>query len=93
MSGDLPRARELLGRASRRSRRDLRRAGERRAWFHARLGELAFEGGDANAALQEEQTALARFPDDLIALTDAARFSAAAGAWSDARGTPNTPCG
>ena len=58
---------------------------ERRAWFHARLGELAFAAGDTAAALQEEKTALERFPDDLIALTDAARFSAAAGAWNDAR--------
>ncbi len=86
LNGDLPRARELLGRASRRLDAIYGVPNERRAWFHARLGELAFEAGDTTAAMQEEQTALARFPDDLIALTDAARFSAAAGAWSDVRG-------
>lgn len=86
LSGDLPRARELLGRAARRLDAVYGAPNERRAWFHARLGELAFDAGDTAAALQEEKSALERFPDDLIALTDAARFSAAAGAWNDVRG-------
>ncbi len=86
LRGDLPRARELLGRASRRLDAIYGVPNERRAWFHARLGELAFEAGDTPGALQEERTALERFPDDLIALTDAARFSAASGDWSRARG-------
>ncbi len=85
LTGDLPRARDLLGRASRRLDSVYGAPDERRAWFHARLGELAFAAGDSTAALSEEKTALERFPDDLIALTDAARFSAAAGAWNDTR--------
>ncbi|MEA2664323.1 MAG: hypothetical protein QOI11_1267 [Candidatus Eremiobacteraeota bacterium] len=85
LTGDLPRARELLGRASRRLDAVYGAPNERRAWVHARQGELAFAAGDPDAALREEKTALERFPDDALALTDAARFSAAAGAWSDAR--------
>jgi tetratricopeptide (TPR) repeat protein len=85
LTGDLPRARDLLGRASRRLDAIYGAPNERRAWFHARTGELAFEAGDTTAAMEEERTALARFPDDLIALTDAARFSAATGGWSDTR--------
>ena len=57
---------------------------ERRAWFHVRLGELAFEAGDGGEALAQERTALDRFADDVQALTDAARFSAAYGRWDDA---------
>jgi len=86
LTGDLPRARTLLARASRRADAVYGIPNERRAWFHVRLGELAFAAGDADAALREEKTALERFPDDVQALTDSARFDAALGRWSDARG-------
>lgn len=85
LTGDLPRARALLGRAARRADAIYGIPNERRAWFHVRLGELAFEAGDDPAALAEERTALDRFPDDVAALTDTARFSAALGRWTDAR--------
>lgn len=84
LTGDLPRARALLGRASRRADAVYGTPNERRAWFHVRLGELAFAGGDADTALGEEKTALERFPDDAQALTDTARIDAALGRWSDA---------
>jgi len=70
VTGDLPRAQVLLGPGGAARRRDLWIANERRAWFHVRLGELAFEAGDAGDALREEAVALARFPDDAQALTD-----------------------
>ncbi len=85
LTGDLPRARALLERASRRADAIYGIPNERRAWFHVRLGELAFAGGDADAALREEKTALERFPNDVQALTDTARFDAALGNWSGAR--------
>jgi tetratricopeptide (TPR) repeat protein len=85
LTGDLPRARTLLGRAARRTDAIYGIPGERRAWFHARLGELAFAVGDSDEALREERTALERFPDDVQALTDTARFSAALGRWDDTR--------
>ncbi|HEV2741304.1 MAG TPA: tetratricopeptide repeat protein [Candidatus Elarobacter sp.] len=86
LTGDLPRARTLLGRAARRVDAIYGIPNERRAWFHVRLGELAFAAGDADGALLEEKTALDRFPDDVQALTDSARFTAALGRWADARG-------
>jgi tetratricopeptide (TPR) repeat protein len=85
LTGDLPRARTLLARASRQADAIYGIPNERRAWFHARLGELAFSAGDAAAALLEEKIALERFSDDVQALTDSARFTAAVGRWSDAR--------
>jgi tetratricopeptide (TPR) repeat protein len=85
LTGDLPQARALLERAARNADATYGIPNERRAWFHLRLGELAFEAGDGDAARAHEQTALARFPDDVAALTDLARFDAAAARWADAR--------
>ena len=84
LTGDQPRAHELLERAARRADAIYGIPNERRAWFHVRLGEVAFAAGDAGGALLEEKTALERFPDDVQALTDSARFSAALARWSDA---------
>ena len=86
LTGDLPRARALLARAARRADAVYGIPNERRAWFHVRLGELAFAAGDGDGALHEETIALERFGDDAQALTDSARFTAALGRWSDARG-------
>ncbi len=86
LTGDLGRARTLLERAARRADAMYGIPNERRAWFHVRLGELAFEAGDATESLARERVALDRFPDDVQALTDAARFSAAFGRWDDALG-------
>jgi tetratricopeptide (TPR) repeat protein len=83
LTGDLPLARTLLARASRRADAIYDLPAERRAWYHVRAGELAFEAGEVETALTEERTALARFADDAYALTDAARFSAALGRWRD----------
>ena len=85
LTGDLPRARTLLARAARRTDAIYGIPNERRAWFHVRLGELAFAAGDNEAALHEEKIALERFPDDAQALTDSARFAAALAHWTDAR--------
>jgi tetratricopeptide (TPR) repeat protein len=85
ITGDLPRARRLLASAAQRADAIYGMPNERRAWYYVRLGELAFEAGDADEALRDEATALARFPDDAQALTDTARFDAALGRWNDAR--------
>lgn len=85
LTGDLDGARALLGGAARRADAIYGLPNERRAWYHLRLGELAFEAGDVDAARAHERTALARFPADVAALTDLARFEAAAGRWDDAR--------
>jgi tetratricopeptide (TPR) repeat protein len=85
LTGDLVRARTLLSRATRRADAVYGMPNERRAWFHVRLAELAFEAGDADAALREVTNALDRFPDDAQALTDGARFWAALDRPSEAK--------
>ena len=85
VTGDVPRARALLARAAVRADEIYGIPNERRAWYHVRLGELAFEAGGSDDALREESVALERFGDDVQALTDSARFDAALGRWSDAR--------
>lgn len=84
LTGNLAAARRLLGRAARRTDARYDVPAERRAWFHVRLGEMAFAAGAFDEALREEGIALARFADDAQAWTDLARFHAALGAWSRA---------
>jgi tetratricopeptide (TPR) repeat protein len=84
LTGHLAEGRRLLGRAARRADARYDLPAERRAWFHVRLGEMAFAAGAVDEALREEETALARFPGDAQAWTDLARFHAALGAWSRA---------
>jgi tetratricopeptide (TPR) repeat protein len=50
---------------------------ERRAWYHFRLGELAYLAGDNRAAIDAEHDALVIFPDDIFALGALARFELA----------------
>jgi tetratricopeptide (TPR) repeat protein len=50
---------------------------ERRAWYHFRLGELAYLSGDNAGAIGAERDALAIFPNDVFALGALARFQLA----------------
>jgi len=50
---------------------------ERRAWFHMREGEMAFTAGDLTAAVDEERSALAIFPNFNRAFNALARFELA----------------
>jgi tetratricopeptide (TPR) repeat protein len=84
LTGHLADARRLEDRASHRLDASYDQPAERRAWFHTRLGEMAFNAGDTDDALAEEHTALARYPLDAQAYTDLARDEAALGKWSDA---------
>jgi tetratricopeptide (TPR) repeat protein len=86
LPGYPPRARALLGRATRAADAIYGIPNERRAWFHVRSGELAFAAGDTDEALREERVALERFPGDVQALTDSARFAASLGRWEAVRG-------
>jgi len=47
------------------------------AWFHYRLGELAFEAGDNDEAVADERRALELFPNFILAYTALARFELA----------------
>ncbi len=50
---------------------------ERRAWFHMRLGEMAFAAGDSDEAVKDEREALAIFPNDSRAFNALARIELA----------------
>jgi tetratricopeptide (TPR) repeat protein len=78
-SGHLAAARALVERAMRRADAIYDTPAERRAWFHARAAELAFEAGDLDAARRDAQDGLAIFPGHLRALTILARVDLADG--------------
>lgn len=78
-TGHLADARALVGGALRRADAIYDTPAERRAWFHARAAELAFEAGDHDAARRGAQDGLAVFPGHLRALTILARVALAEG--------------
>jgi tetratricopeptide (TPR) repeat protein len=49
-----------------------------RAWYHFRLGEMAFESGDTDEAIADERRAIEMFPSYSAAYTALARFELAA---------------
>jgi tetratricopeptide (TPR) repeat protein len=78
-TGHLSEARMLIDGAMRRADAIYDTPAERRAWFHARVAELAFEGGDHDAARRAAQDGLAIFAGHLRALTILARVDLADG--------------
>ena len=78
-TGHLADARALVDRAMQRADAIYDTPAERRAWFHARAAELAFEAGDRAAARRDAHDALAIFADHLRALTILARVNLADG--------------
>ncbi|HWT06627.1 MAG TPA: hypothetical protein VN224_12775 [Xanthomonadales bacterium] len=78
-TGRLAGARALIDGAMRRADAIYDTPAERRAWFHARAAELAFEAGDHDAARRAAQDGLAIFAGHLRALTILARIELADG--------------
>ena len=78
-TGHLADARGLIDVAMRRADAMYDTPAERRAWFHARAAELAFEATDHDAARRAAQDGLAIFPGHLRALTILARVELADG--------------
>ena len=78
-TGRLADARTLVDTAMRRADAIYDTPAERRAWFHARAAELAFEAGDHEAARRAAQDGLAIFAGHLRALTILARVDLADG--------------
>ena len=78
-TGRLADARRLIDGAMRRADAIYDTPAERRAWFHARAAELAFEAGDHEAARRAAQDGLAIFASHLRALTILARVELADG--------------
>ncbi len=74
LTGDLATARQLMGEAAQRSDEVIDNSAESRAWYHYRLGEMAFSAGDVSTALSQERTAIAQFPNFEMAYRALARF-------------------
>jgi tetratricopeptide (TPR) repeat protein len=79
LTGHLGRARALLANATAQADAIGDAQAQSRAWYHFRAGELAFKAGDNEAAIEDEQVALAIMPTFNLALKDLAKFELANG--------------
>lgn len=84
LTGDLPGARNTIARAIRVIDGGIDNPAYDRSWYHMRAGQLAFEGGDFDVALQELQESLRIFPDNATALMWEARLYRARKDWRNA---------
>lgn len=82
LTGKLDAARDLLQRAAVRTDEIADNSAQARAWYHFRLGELAFSAGDASAAQDEERVAIEQFPGFEQAYRALARFCWARKDWN-----------
>jgi tetratricopeptide (TPR) repeat protein len=81
LTGNLAGARTLMKRAAQSSDAVIDNSAESRAWYHFRLGEMAFSAGDANEAKREELLAISDFPNFELAYRALARICWAATDW------------
>jgi tetratricopeptide (TPR) repeat protein len=85
LTGHLASARELFEQATADANSVLDTPAQQRAWFFFRSGELAFEAGDNDAALADEDRALALFPNYAEANRLKAKFACALKRWQVCR--------
>jgi tetratricopeptide (TPR) repeat protein len=83
LTGRLAAARELFERPTALQNSQFDASAQTRAWFYFRSGELAFEAGDNEAAIDDEITATRIFPGYADALRAQARFECALHRWND----------
>jgi tetratricopeptide (TPR) repeat protein len=81
LTGGLTQARELMRRAAASSDAVTDNSAAVRAWYHFRLGEMAFAAGETAEAQREERVALAEFPNFELAYRALARFCWAVEDW------------
>lgn len=81
LTGHIVSARRLLQQGSEQTDEVVDNPAQGRAWYHFRAGELAFSAGDAEAAKQDERTAITQFPDFEMAYRALARFCWATEDW------------
>jgi tetratricopeptide (TPR) repeat protein len=81
LTGNLARARRTFERATAFGNARFDDGAQQRAWFYFRAGELAFEAGDNDAALEDERKAVDILPSYSDALRAAARFTCALHEW------------
>jgi len=88
LTGNLALARQLLNQTM--QQMDFyTNSAETRAWFHVRVGDLAFAAGDIALSEQRYREALDLFPNDIPAFTGLARLYAAQNRWQDALDAAN----
>jgi tetratricopeptide (TPR) repeat protein len=83
LTGRLAAARSLFERPTALANSLFDSPAQTRAWFFFRAGEMAFEAGDNDAAIADENTATRIFPGYADALRSQARFECALHRWSD----------
>ncbi len=81
LTGKLTQARALMERASQSADSNADNSAESRAWYHFRLGEMAFSQGDVTQAEQQERAAISQFPGFELAYRALARFCWGAKDW------------
>lgn len=81
LAGDLPGARVQMEQAAAIVDRIVVIPAYTRSWFHAREGQLAFEGGDSATAVAQFDEALRIFPDNAMALLFEAKLYRAHHDW------------
>jgi tetratricopeptide (TPR) repeat protein len=81
LTGHLDAATALLQAAAARTDAVTDNGAQARAWYHFRLGELAFSQGAIDQAKREERYAIAQFPNFELAYRALARFCWAAKDW------------
>jgi tetratricopeptide (TPR) repeat protein len=83
LTGHLAEARTLLERPTALANSQFDSPAQSRAWFFFRSGEMAFEAGDNDAAIDDENQATRIFPGYADALRAQARFECALHRWND----------
>jgi tetratricopeptide (TPR) repeat protein len=81
LTGHLAQARDLLQRAATQIDEVADNSAQGRAWYHFRLGEVAFSAGDTDEAKAQEHIAIADFPGFESAYRALARFCWATKDW------------
>lgn len=81
LTGHLAQARLLMERPTAYANSQFDLSAESRAWFYFRSGELAFEAGDNDTAIADEETAKKIFPGFVDATRADARFNCALHKW------------
>ncbi len=81
LTGDIAQGQRLMSLAAQRGDEVVDNSAEARAWYHFRLGEMAFTTGSVAQAQAQERAALTEFPNFELAYRALARFCWAVRDW------------
>lgn len=82
LTGNIAQAKRLMSLAAERSDSIVDNSAEARAWYHFRLGEMAFATGAVTDAEAQERLALSEFPHFALAYRALARFCRGVKDWN-----------